>query len=94
MKRFLIGFLLLGFLYLYLVRVGNWHPAGVLQMHDNLKLILNIMTIKPIFSIFHLTKDDPRIIYPIILTTAFWGTVGGTMTVVLSKVIKYFNKSM
>lgn len=88
MRRFLRGAALLGGLFAFLC-----FCALVFEDYPTIRAILRpIGTVMGapvwwVFEAFHLHDDDPRIIYPMMLSTLLWGLAGGGLAVIGKRAI-------
>lgn len=74
-KRFCLGFLCVGGLYFLLALLAMMDES--LQQRVRPLLRPTSKLVRPIYDAFLLHDGDPRVVYPVILSSLTWGLFGG-----------------
>ncbi len=74
-RRLCLGFLSFGGLYFLLAVLAMMNESLQQAVGPLLRPMNNL--VQPIYDAFLLHDDDPRVIYPVILSSLIWGLFGG-----------------
>lgn len=80
-KRLRFGFLSFGSLYFVLAVLAMMSESLQQAVGPLLRPMSNL--VQPIYDVFLLHDDDPRVIYPVILSSLLWGLLGGAVAVLI-----------